>query len=494
MAEDFHLIETDAEFERLVIRLRDAPRYAIDTEFHRERTYFPHVALVQIADEHGVSLVDALSVDLSPFAEILDGPGLAVMHAARQDMEVLELGCATIPSRLFDTQLAAGFLGFTSPSLSTLLERELGVRTGKGDRLTDWLKRPLTERQLSYAADDVAHLLQLHERLADQLEERGRSEWADAACEELRTDPRGPRDPEDAWRRIKEVRHLKGSRLALAQAVAGWRERRAAEMDLTPRFVLSDLGVVSVASSPPDTIEELKGLRGVDGRVLKGRGGEELLEIVRSSKGARPQGRTQPAAPELSSEVRPVVPLISAWVNQRARDLDLETALLATRHDLEELLRKNPDARLAKGWRAGDSRRADSTARCRRGRSRLRPGTRSGAGRQGSARSTCHEVIVTRVRSSAREQVADDRRAEDRYSDQGVASVAAPPPSGHQPRHSQERRRQQRHDGCDRRDLACLASEDQRQHRERRDGYHLAEEEPREEVGSVLRGDRAARS
>ncbi|MCP4436213.1 MAG: ribonuclease D [Actinomycetia bacterium] len=352
MADDYDLIESDRAFGELVARLADAPRYAIDTEFHRERTYFPHVAVVQIADEHGVSLVDALEVDLAPFAGVLEGPGLAVMHAARQDMEVLEQACGTIPARLLDTQLAAGFLGYTSPSLSTLLDRELGVRTGKADRLTDWLKRPLTERQLAYAADDVAYLLALHDRLTGQLEERGRTVWAEEMCEDLRTDPRGPRDPEEAWRRIKEVRHLKGSRLALAQRVAAWRERKAAETDVTPRFVLSDLGVVSVASSAPSTIEELRGLRGVDGRVLKGGGGDDLLEIVQSSKGARPSGKSRRPAGELSSELRPVVPLISAWVNQRAKDLDIETALLATRNDLEELLRGGPDARLSKGWRA----------------------------------------------------------------------------------------------------------------------------------------------
>jgi ribonuclease D len=134
--------------------------------------------------------------------------------------------------------------------------------------------------------------------------------------------------------------------------VAAWRERKAAETDVTPRFVLSDLGVVSVASSSPKSIEELRGLRGVDGRVLKGGGGEELLAVIRESGGRRPAGKPQQPNAELAAELRPAVPLISAWVNQRAKDLDLETALLATRNDLEELLRESPDARLSKGWRA----------------------------------------------------------------------------------------------------------------------------------------------
>lgn len=345
------LIQDDAELRDLVARLREQERYAVDTEFHRERTYFPHVALVQIADSHGVALVDALAVDLHPLAEVLEGPGLAVMHAARQDMEVLDRACGTVPSRLVDTQIAAGFLGYTSPSLATLLDRELKVRLPKADRLTDWLRRPLGEAQLRYAAADVAHLLELHELLWERIVARGREEWVMEACEELRTEYRGPRDPDEAWRRIKEVRHLRGSALAIAQSVAAWRERRAAETDQTPRFVLSDLGVVGVASTAPRTVEELRSLRGVDGRNLRGCA-EELLEVVRRSQQSTPVRPQSSQVAEMPAELRPAVPLVSAWVSQRARDLELETSLLATRADLEDLLRGVPDARLTKGWRA----------------------------------------------------------------------------------------------------------------------------------------------
>ena len=349
---DFELIEDDAAFEVLVDRLVDEERYAIDTEFHRERTYFPQVALVQIADSQGVALVDALAVDLHPFAKVLDGPGLAVMHAARQDMEVMERSCGTIPARLVDTQLAAGFLGYTSPSLSTLLERELDVRAPKADRLTDWLRRPLGDAQLIYAAADVAHLLELHTILMGRVEERGRTPWVEEACEELRTEYRGPRDPDEAWRRIKEIRHLRGSALAIAQAVAAWREQRAIETDQTPRFVLSDLGVVGVAAAAPDKVEDLRSLRGVEGRNLRSGLAEELLGVVRSAEGTTPSRPPTSHVPELPSELRPAVPLVSAWVSQRARELELETSLLATRSDLEDLLRGAPDARLTKGWRA----------------------------------------------------------------------------------------------------------------------------------------------
>jgi ribonuclease D len=348
----YEVIEDDAGFARLLDRLDGQDRFAIDTEFHRERTYFPHVALVQIADAHGVALVDTLAVDLAPFARILDGPALAVMHAARQDMEVLERSCGTVPGRLIDTQISAGFLGYTSPSLANLLERELKVRAPKADRLTDWLKRPLRPAQLDYAAADVSHLLELHDVLWERVQDKGRADWVLDACEELRTEFRGPRDPEEAWRRIKELRHLRGSALAVAQSVAGWRERRAVETDQTPRFVLSDLAVVSVAAAAPTTVDELKSLRGVDGRSVRGGMGDELIAVIAAAKDSQPQRAPTQSVPELPGELRPAVPLISAWVSQRARDLELETSLLATRADLEDLLRGVPDARLTQGWRA----------------------------------------------------------------------------------------------------------------------------------------------
>lgn len=348
----FDLIDTDAGLMELVDRLIGEDAYAVDTEFHRERTYFPHVALIQIADSRGVALIDALKVDPAPLAKVLEGDGLAVMHAARQDMEVLERACGTIPTRLMDTQIEAGFLGYTSPSLATLLDRELDIRIPKADRLTDWMKRPLGPTQLAYAAADVSDLLKLHATLEEKVVELGRTAWVIDACEELRSESRGPRDPKEAWTRIKEIRHLRGQRLAIAQAVAAWREEKAIESDQTPRFILSDLGVVGIASSLPTTVEQLRSLRGVEGRNLRNHLAAEVLQVVEGAKDSSPQRPPTSQVPELPHELRPAVPLISAWVTQRARELQLETAILATRSDLEALLRGIPNARLSSGWRA----------------------------------------------------------------------------------------------------------------------------------------------
>ncbi|MHB8457464.1 MAG: ribonuclease D, partial [Acidimicrobiales bacterium] len=149
------LLDTQAAFDDLVDELATVDQFAIDTEFHRERTYYPQLALVQIAWEGGLVLVDPLAVDVAGFAKVFASGAVAVLHAADQDLEVLERACGAVPGRIFDTQLCAGFLGYSSPSLLTLVEAMLHVRLQKGDQLTDWVRRPLSQHQMTYAAGDV---------------------------------------------------------------------------------------------------------------------------------------------------------------------------------------------------------------------------------------------------------------------------------------------------------------------------------------------------
>jgi len=347
----YRVVDTDQAFARVLDQLRQVPVYALDTEFHRERTYFPKLALVQLAWPGDLVLVDPLSVDLAPFAEILQGPATAVLHAADQDLEILELVCGTVPARLFDTQLAAGFTGLSTPSLATVYEKLLGVKVGKADRLTDWLHRPLTDDQLVYAANDVAHLLEVHDLLVADLDARGRLGWALAECELQRSRARGQRDPDEAWRRIKEARQLKGRARGVVRSVAAWRERRAAHLDIPVRYVLSDIAVVGIAQRPPRNRAELERIRGFD-KGMRDDVVRDLLEAVQAGvEGPVPRSDEAPAA-TLDRDLRPAVALISAWVAQLARDLDLDAGLLATRGDLEALLRGDPDAKLAEGWRA----------------------------------------------------------------------------------------------------------------------------------------------
>jgi ribonuclease D len=344
-------IDQHDELEALIDVLVDEPRYAIDTEFHRERTYFPRLALVQVAWPGGIALVDPLAVDPKAFTRLFESSSLAVAHAAQQDLDVLSHAVGAIPSRLFDTQVAAGFVGYGTPSLASLLQGELGITPAKGDRLTDWLQRPLTEAQRSYAAADVASLLELQDKLVAQLAELDRLAWAEEACEELRQRRTGAVDPEMAWLRLKDARSLRARARAVAQAVAAWREREAAATDTPVRQVLPDLAILGIAQRQPSTLEELAQARGVDDRHRRGRLAREILAAVADGKQAPP-----PALPETVDDLdrtkRPAVTLVSAWVSQVARDARIDTALLATRADLVAIIRGDPNARLARGWRA----------------------------------------------------------------------------------------------------------------------------------------------
>ncbi len=283
----YRIVDTDQGLAQVVAALADEPEYALDTEFHRERTYFPKLALVQLAWPGELVLVDPLAVDFAAFAAVLDGPATAVLHAADQDLEVLQLTCGTVPSQLFDTQMAAGFVGMSTPSLAALYERIVDVRVGKADRLTDWLQRPLTEGQLDYAANDVAYLLEVERRLLADLDRRGRRQWALDECAAVLQRSRGQRDPEEAWRRIKEARQLKGRARSVARSVAAWRERRAAQLDIPVRYVLADMAVVGIAQRPPANRKELEKIRGLD-RGLRGDAVESLLSAVRSGIEAPP--------------------------------------------------------------------------------------------------------------------------------------------------------------------------------------------------------------
>ncbi|MCP3910422.1 MAG: hypothetical protein GY745_10600 [Actinomycetia bacterium] len=344
------VITDDEGLDDVIDSALKADRYALDTEFHRERTYFPKLALLQLAWEDELVLIDPLAIDVAPLADLLEGDGIAVLHAAAQDIEVLELATGTRPRVLFDTQIASGFIGMATPSLSNLHERLLDMHLPKGDRLTDWLQRPLTHDQLTYAASDVANLLEIHDILVEDLTGRGRLQWALDECEQFLNRARGRRPPEEAYLRIKEARNLKGKAAGVARMVAEWRELRAAEVDQPVRFVLSDLAVVGIAQSRPKTVEDLRRIRGVDDRHIRGDSGEELLLAVQAGTRLQIPKRAN-AQNELPRQLRPAISLIAAWIAQRARDLELDASLLATRADLEGLLRGDEGARLGEGWR-----------------------------------------------------------------------------------------------------------------------------------------------
>ena len=342
-------IDKDSELAGLRDRLIDHPRVAIDTEFHRERTYFPELALLQIGSPDGVYLIDTLKCDVGILAPVLDSSVLWIAHAAQQDLEVLHLATGVTPRNLFDTQIASGFIGMSTPSLSALVSSTLGVNLSKGDRLTDWLRRPLTPAQCAYAANDVLHLDAVYEKVTEELIGLDRLGWAEEACAESLS-RRQESTSDDAWLRVKDARSLKGEARGVARSIARWRDERARQLNVPVRRVLSDMALVSIAQQVPTSANELMGLRGIDGRLSHGSDANEILAVVAS-------GRTEVvnlpngSGEEIDKRLKPAVNLMTAWISELARLHRIDATLLGTRADVDALLRRDESCRLLSGWR-----------------------------------------------------------------------------------------------------------------------------------------------
>jgi len=349
-AQPIRLVVDATDLEALVAEVADEAYYGFDTEFHTERTYVPDLALIQIAWADKVALVDPLAVDPAPLARVFGGPGVAVAHAASQDLDVLLAACGTVPATVFDTQIVAGFLGMSSPSLSRLVDQMLGVALPKADRLSDWLERPMSDRQLSYAVSDVAHLLELRSVLSERLRALGRLEWALSECDQVLGDRTPARVPEEAWWKLGDIRSMSRRSRGVAQEVAAWRERTAAESNRPRRMVLSDLGLLAISQRPPRNADELRRSRGVDGRHLAQGRAAEILQAVRRGLELPPEQIRMPSEGRDSQAPGATVAVCSGVVRQIADDLDFDQGLLATRADIAQLLCGEP-SRLDTGWR-----------------------------------------------------------------------------------------------------------------------------------------------
>jgi ribonuclease D len=345
---------------------RAAGRLAVDTEFMSEGRYRPLLCLVGVAvpDPAGgpaplVALVDPLAgeLDPAPLAEVLADPEVeVVLHAGRQDVALLRRAWATEVRGVFDTQVAAGFAGFgAQTSYGGLLADALGRRVAKSASFTRWDARPLTAEQLSYARDDVAHLLPLSDALQERLRATGRLEWAREECRRLE-EASDERDPDSAYQRLPRVGALSPVARAVARELAAWRERTAAAEDRPVGSVLADASLVEVAKRQPADLAGLEKIRGIQPSTLRRRA-EAILTAVHRGQAAEP---IPPEPAERLEQVpgdAPVVALAEALVRSRALDAGLAYELIAARADLAQIVtrarrgRPEPPVRTLQGWR-----------------------------------------------------------------------------------------------------------------------------------------------
>ncbi len=344
------LVDDNDRFASLVDELAGAGAYALDAEFHGETSYYPRLAVLQVATPERAAVVDATLVDIAALRPVLDGDGLMVAHAGEQDLQVLLRATGVIPSRMLDTQIAAGFLGFGSPSLAKLVGDLLGIRLEKGARMSDWFKRPLTAEQIRYAAADVLHLLDLQAVLEERLSAAGRLAWAYEECERHRR-VRQP-DLTATWWRVKGFRQLRGKSRGVAQELAAWREAAAMAADKPARRILADEALFLLADKPPTSAHDMPTSRLFDARRLSAEHLEGMMAAVARGLELPPSELRLPPETDLPPQLQPLASLLSAWVAQQSRDLSIDGALIATRTDIESFLRRVPDNRLESGWRA----------------------------------------------------------------------------------------------------------------------------------------------
>jgi ribonuclease D len=370
--------EADAStvLEEIASSARASRQLALDTEFMGEGRYRTLLCLIQIAvadtgGEQRIELVDPLAQAAppsspgnpttphwgEPLAHTLEDPEIEiVMHAGRQDAALLRrtLGCDL--NNVFDTQVAAGFLGMPAQcSYETLLAETLGVRLAKSASFTRWDARPLSTEQLSYAREDVIHLLELAAEIQRRLERAGRLEWAREECQYLER-VSDERDLDAIFERLPRVRGLSGPSQGVARELVEWRERTAADRDRPVQSVLGDSALVEIAKRKPSSTRKLEDIRGVGQGSMRRRGEEILGAVERGIERTDSplEGGTRPAPPQ--PEDAPLIALCEALVRTRARETNLAYELLASRADLQAIVvgertGTRADVRTLRGWR-----------------------------------------------------------------------------------------------------------------------------------------------
>ena len=356
-----HLLTRTDEIAAFCDEARIEGLVGIDMEFERERTYRPILQLVQAATRGRAVLIDPLAdADLSPLWEMIADPEVeVVLHAGMQDMEIAwtESG-GLLPKNVFDTQIAAALLGMgEQPGYADVVRRITGVHLKKGERTTDWSRRPLSDAQAKYALDDVVHLHELYDRIREDLAERGRLEWLREEVAFYEEREHYEKNPDDLWLRVSRHRSLKGKQLAILRELAKWREDAAARRNVPRLRVVADDVLVDLARRVPTQIDELRQLRRLHPKEIE-RGGEDILAAVQ--RGVDCPKDDHPKLPKVHDddpELNVTVDLLATFVKYRAREVSIAPSYLGNKKQIAAFAlahrqkRARDDHSLGGGWR-----------------------------------------------------------------------------------------------------------------------------------------------
>ncbi len=348
-------INTQDQLAKLCEQIKKEPWLALDTEFLREKTYYPKFCLLQIATPEWVACVDPIALpSLDTLFEAIYSPSIVkVFHSCRQDLEIFYQLTGKIPEPLFDTQIAAPLLGFQeNPGYAMLVSSLLNVNLNKAHTRADWSKRPLIDAEIQYAADDVIYLCKIYQMMLQKLAELGRAEWLERDFAELANLDLYEVKPEKAWLKIKGKNKLTGRQLSIVQALAEWREKTAQAEDRPKSWLLRDELLFDIAKLQPETPAELTNVRGINERTAN-RYGAELCQLITAAKNRPPIPLNEKGRPaKKTQQQEAILDILTALVRIRAEENALNPVILATRKDLEVLLFNDDDeCPLLHGWR-----------------------------------------------------------------------------------------------------------------------------------------------
>lgn len=350
------ITKTD-DLKKLCEALAKQSYFTIDTEFIREKTYYPNLCLIQVANDDDEAIIDPLAdgIDLAPLFKLLQNKKvLKVFHGGRQDVEIFYYLSGKIPQPVFDTQIAGMVVGFGDQiGYESLIKKTLDIQIDKGSRFTDWSHRPLTDKQLAYAMADVTHLRLAYKEIVEKLAENGRAKWVDEEMEILTSPDTYDNPPEDAWQRVK-INTKKRSVLGILKEVAAWRERTAQAEDKPRGRILKDNALKEIALHPPKNEEGLRKIRSIHPSFFEKKRTDELLEAVKRGKSLPdkelPKRKKQKHLPP---NIGPIVEMLKVLLRMKSENFHVAPKLLANTSDLEQIAAYGDKAEVAamKGWR-----------------------------------------------------------------------------------------------------------------------------------------------
>ena len=347
------LVEDAKDLHCLSEKLSSVDWIGIDTEFLREKTYYPLLCLVQVHSEIGEWSIDTVKIDdLSSFADIIGNPAITkIFHSCRQDFEALNQRISTPVRNLYDTQLAASFIGCRDQiSYAALVSDVTGVELEKTQTRTDWSARPLSDSQISYAIEDVRYLDRIRQYMNQQLQSLGRLDWYQQECQRILDNPDYVIDPAQAWRRLKGAAKIPVGNQPIARELAIWREQRAQKRDRPREWIVPTRAIIQIATVKPDNLESLSRIDGMTHGMVRN-AGQEILNILNKHPTETSTETIWSDYQPLDREQKSRCKIAMKRLRQIAEQQQISLSLLANRSDIESFILDNRIINLMQGWR-----------------------------------------------------------------------------------------------------------------------------------------------